>query len=67
MTIHEEMERMRRKKLDKENSFEKFMERKKKQEAVLQDIEAYELYLREKKNNEVNEIITKIKKENDIS
>ena len=58
---------MRRKKLDKENSFEKFMERKKKQEAVLQDIEAYELYLREKKNNEVNEIITKIKKENDIS
>ena len=67
MTIHEEMERMRRKKLDKENSFEKFMERKKKQEAVLEDIEAYELYLREKKNNEVNEIITKIKKENDIS
>ena len=67
MTIHEEMERMRRKKLDKENSFEKFMERKKKQEAVLEDIEAYELYLREKKNNEVNEIIAKIKKENDIS
>jgi len=67
MTIHEEMERMRRKKLDKENSFEKFMERKKKQDAVLEDIEAYELYLREKKNNEVNEIITKIKKENDIS
>ena len=67
MTIHEEMERMRRKKLDKENSFEKFMERKKKQEAVLEDIEAYELYLREKKNNEVSEIIAKIKKENDIS
>lgn len=67
MTIHEEMERMRRKKLGKENSFEKFMEHKKKQEAVLEDIEAYELYLREKKNNEVSEIIAKIKKENDIS
>ena len=42
------------------------MERKYKQQVLLEDIEEYEIYLREKKNREVDEIIKDLKNKNDI-
>ena len=66
MTIKDEMEKMIKRKKEKENNFEMFMERKYKQQVLLEDIEAYEIYLREKKNREVDEIIKDLKNKNDI-
>lgn len=66
MTIKDEMEKMIKRKKEKENNFEMFMERKYKQQVLSEDIEAYEIYLREKKNREVDEIIKDLKNKNDI-
>ena len=60
------MEKMIKRKKEKENNFEMFMERKYKQQVLSEDIEAYEIYLREKKNREVDEIIKDLKNKNDI-
>jgi len=66
MTIKDDMEKMIKRKKEKENNFEMFMERKYKQQVLSEDIEAYEIYLREKKNREVDEIIKDLKNKNDI-
>ena len=66
MTMKDEMEKMIKRKKEKDDSFEAFTERKYKQHLLLEDIEEYEMHLREKKNREVDEIIAQLKIKNDI-
>lgn len=66
MTIKEDMKKMIKRKKEKNDSFEDFTERKYKQLVLSEDIDAYEIHLREKKNREVDEIIKQIKDENNI-
>ena len=66
MTIKEDMKKMIKRKKEKNDSFEDFTEQKYKQLVLSEDIDAYEIHLREKKNREVDEIIKQIKDENNI-
>lgn len=66
MTIKDEMEKMIKRKKEKDESFEAFTERKYKRHALSEDIEAFEIHLREKKNREVDEIIKQLKIKNNI-
>ena len=66
MTIKEEMEKMIRRKLEKDNNFESFSKEKYRKQSLQDDIDEYEQYLRDKKNKEVDEIITQLKKEKNI-
>ena len=50
MTIKEDMKKMIKRKKEKDDSFEAFTEQKYKQHVLSEDIDAYEIHLREKKN-----------------
>ena len=66
MTIKEDMKKMIKRKKEKDDSFEAFTEQKYKQHVLSEDIDAYEIHLREKKNREVDELIKQIKDKNNI-
>lgn len=71
MSIHDEMIKMKKRRLNnKQSIFQEFMqfrENQRDKEIVSHQIDEYEEYLRHKKNKEVDEIIKQLKNDSEVS